>query len=621
MNKTIFELSRKNRELEHLLFREKDKKASAQFKELSNQELLGVLQQIFRDVVKVASPDDSPIAYYEIVSAIYQRLTQDRDFHIPGKIKSSLHLTELTFQYLNGITEEHSEIKRLMQLLALSWAQLAVHSPEFLQVTQHPAKIVLSKLLMLGECWDQRSGALAKKLLDGIRLVLTQLNQKGANPRLYEQAANRIISLEAAFNEYRTDRLKKIVEVKRKLEREAKADVFVADYVREKTTGDEFPVFLLEFMENYLSPYLKHIFMETGPVGQKWHTAIDDAETLIWSITAPYDADYDDHYQEKVPSALKRLYDGVDKIFPGSEGLQEFFYELEGIHIKKLNGERTDFYTIITSPIFDEFEVEEPKPKIMDFSDELDAILNDDDWYYLIQKGKRFRCQLVPREYTGKWLVFVNLSGAMIADFDITSASFHPSHLPLVTIETHNYWEELTEYLERIMGRRVQVLEEQFKKIKQEIAADKARKQAAEEEARQVIRQRIEEELQLQQNKKRKLEEERARAIAKAKEEEAQLENRRRDAQKAVDELTAGAIIRYQPEGQNAQNLTLSIISTTTSKYIFTDQKGQRVLDPKEPELVDLFAAERVILLEQGKEFEDTLQSLVAGQRAALKDQ
>ncbi|WMS87092.1 DUF1631 family protein [Pleionea litopenaei] len=621
MNKTIFALSRKNRELEHLLFREKDKKTSASYKQLSSQELLGVLQQIFRDVVKATSPEESPLAYYEIVSAIYQKLTQDREFHIPGEIKSSLHLTELTFQYLNGITEEHSEIKRLMQLLALSWAQLAIHSPEFLQVTQHPAKKVLSKLLMLGECWDQRSGALAKKLLDGIRLVLTQLNQKGANPRIYEQAANRIMSLESAFNEYRTDRLKKIVETKRKAEREVKADAFVAEFIQEKTSGDEFPVFLLEFLENYLSPYLKSIFMETGPVGQKWHTAIDDAETLIWSITAPFNADYTDFYHEKVPAALKRLYEGIDKLFHGSESLGEFFYELEGIHIKKLNGERTDFYTIITSPIFEDFDDQEPTQPVVDYSSELDSILNDDDWYYLIQKGKRFRCQLVPRDYTGKWLVFVNLSGAMIADFDITSASFHPSHLPLVTIETHNYWEELTDYLERIMTRRVQVLEEQANKVKQEILADKARKQAAEEEARKVIRQKIEEELKQQQDKKRRLEEDRARAIAKAKEEEALLESKRRNAQKTVDELMTGAIIKYTPEGAKPQNLTLSIISTTTSKYIFTDSHGQRVLDPKEPQLVDLFAAERVILLEQGKEFEDTLKSLVAGQREALKDQ
>jgi len=99
------------------------------------------------------------------------------------------------------------------------------------------------------------------------------------------------------------------------------------------------------------------------------------------------------------------------------------------------------------------------------------------------------------------------------------------------------------------------------------------------------------------------------------------LESKRRNAQKTVDELMTGAIIKYTPDGAKPQNLTLSIISTTTSKYIFTDAHGQRVLDPKEPQLVDLFAAERVILLEQGKEFEDTLKSLVAGQRAALKDQ
>ncbi len=623
MNKTIFELSQKTRELEYRLFREQDKKKNSRYTELSKRELLGILQQLFHDTVKATTPEDSPVSHFEMVSLIYRTLAKDRDYHIPGEIKTSLHLTELTFQYLNGITEEHEDIQRLTQLLALSWAQLSVHSPDFLTVKQHPAKLILSKLLMLGECWDQRSGSLARKLLDGIRLVLTQLNQKGANPRLYEQAANRILSLEHAFGEYRTDRLKKIVEQKRMEEREAKADIFVADFVRQKTEGEEFPVFLLEFLENYLSPYLKSIFMETGPVGQKWHHAIEDAETLIWSVNTSYSTAFVEEYQERVPTALKRLYEGTEKLFPESNGLQDFFYELEEIHIKKLNGERPDYHTILTGPLFEEFEEfaeEEPKPKFVDYSEELDRILVDDDWYYLIQKGKRFRCQLVPREYTGKWLVFVNLSGALIANFDTHSASFHPSHLPLVNIETHNYWDELTEYLERIMSRRMNLLEEQLEKVEKSIAADRARKQAAEDEARKLIRQKIEEEQQKQQAKKRKLEEERAKAIARAKAEEARLSQQRLDAKKVVDSLMTGAIIRYSQEGKPDSQLTLSIISTTTSKYIFTDKKGQRVLDPKEEELIDLFAIGRAELLEQGKEFEDTLKSLVAGQRAALKD-
>ncbi|NVJ58872.1 MAG: DUF1631 family protein [Gammaproteobacteria bacterium] len=620
MNKTIFELTRRNRELERLLFREKDKKNNVNYKELSSQELLGILQQLFRDVMKASSPEESPLTDYEIVSAIYQKLTSDREFHIPGKIKSSLHLTELTFQYLNGITEEHVEIKRLLQLLALSWAQLAVHSPEFLQVTQHPAKLVLSKLLMLGECWDQRSGNLAKKLLDGIRLVLGQLNQKGANPKLYEQASNRIQSLEAAFNEYRTDRLKKIVEVKRKAEREAKADKFVNDFIREKTVGEEFPVFLLEFLENYLSPYLKSVFMETGPVGQKWHNAIEDCETLIWSISAPYSQNFVDEYQKKVPPALKRIYEETDALFPGSGGLQDFFYELEGVHIKKLNGERVDFHSLITSPIFEDLDLDDSTPEQIDYSAQVDGMLNDDDWYYLIQKGKRFRCQLVPREYTANWLVFVNLSGALIAEFDMTSASFHPSQLPLVNIDSHNYWQELTQYQERIMERRVAVLEEQYNKVQQEIAANQAQKLEAEEEARRVIRQKIEEELSKQQDKKRRLEEERAKALSKAREEEAQLEHKRIEAKKLVDSLMAGAIVRYTPKDKKSRRLTLSIISVTTNKYIFTDPRGQRVLDPQEEQLVDLFAADQLELLEQGKEFEDTLKTLVAGQRKAFKD-
>ena len=81
-----------------------------------------------------------------------------------------------------------------------------------------------------------------------------------------------------------------------------------------------------------------------------------------------------------------------------------------------------------------------------------------------------------------------------------------------------------------------------------------------------------------------------------------------------------GAGVNYRQEGQKDQQLTLSIISTTTNKFIFTDQRGQRRLEPKEPELVDLFAADMVTLLQQGRGFEDALQSLVIGQRAALND-
>ncbi|MEE4245712.1 MAG: DUF1631 family protein [Kangiellaceae bacterium] len=620
MNETIFALSQKNRELEKQLFNEQDRRNTSHYSELSAREVTGILQQIFNDTSKASSPSNAPIVKYDIISQIYKNLPQDREFHIPSEIKGSMHLTELSFQFLNGITESHTDIQRLLQLLAISWAQLSVHSPDFLQVTQHPAKQVLSKLLMLGECWDQRSGNLAKKLLDGIRLVLQQLNQKGAHPKLFEQAAKRITTLESAFNQYRTERLKQIVEQRRKEEREIKADKFVAEFIQEKTSGEEFPVFLLEFLENYLSPYLKSIFMDTGPVGQHWHQAIEDSETLIWSITAHVNKEFTDTYQERVPPALKRLYEGVDKLFSSSEGLQDFFYELEDIHIRKLNGERPDFYTIITSPLLNDLELEEESRSSNDYSAELDEILSDDDWYYLIQQGKRFRCQLVPREYTGRWLVFVNLSGAQIASFDTEAATFDPHNLPLVSIDAHNYWQELTEYLQDIMQRRISVLEQQLAKIEQDQAADAARKKAAEDEARAVIRLKIEEEQRKQEDKKRKLEHERALAIAKAKEEEARIEKKRHNSKRIVAELTTGAVIEYTDANEGVSKLTLSIISVTTGKYIFIDKKGQRALDPKEDSLVDLFAADRVRLLQQGKEFEDTLQSLVAGQRQAYKE-
>ncbi|MCO7224063.1 DUF1631 family protein [Pleionea sp. CnH1-48] len=620
MNKVIFEQSRKARELESKLFREHDKKKALHDVELSAQDVSSVLQNIYRDVLKAPTPAESPLANYEIVQTLYNYLAKDKDFHIPPVIKSSLQLIELSYQFLAGLTEQHEEIQRLMQLMAISWAQLAVHTPEFLQIKQHSSKVALSKILMLGECWDKRGGKLAKKLLEGIRMVLTQLNQKGCNPRLYEQATNRILSLENAFNQYRTDRLKKIVETKRMQEREIKADQFITDYIKEQTEAKEQPVFLLEFMENFLSPYLKKIFMETGPVGQKWHQAIEDAETLMWSIDSPFSNQFVEEYNERVPQALRRLYEAIDAMMPESNNLHDFFYELEDAHIKKLRGERLDYHTMITSPIFEDLDTTKTQPIIVDFSSELDEMLDDDDWYYLIQEGKRFRCQLVPREYTGKWLVFVNLSGALIASIDTQSPSFHPSNLPLVAIEPHNYWEELTEYLERILSRRVRLLEEQFQRMAAEIAADKARKQAAEEEARAQIRKRLEEERERQEAQRRQAEEERAKAIAKARADEARMAQKRLKAKKTVESLMPGAVISYQGEGIIEQQLTLNIISTTTSKYIFTDQKGARRLDPKENDLIELFASGRAKLLEQGEDFEQKLQLLVADQRAAMKD-
>ncbi len=617
MNKNIFELCKRNRDLEYKLFNEQSKKQAGQYAVLSEQEILGVIQQIFHKTVKASTTSESPLAQFEIISTIYQTLSQDRDYHIPGDIKISMRLTELCFQSLSGMIEEQEEIVRLNQLLALSWAQLSVHSPEFLQVQQHPAKLVLGKLLMLSDCWDKRGGQLAKKLLDGIKLVLIQLNQKGAQPRLFEQAANRISSLENAFNQYRRKRIQSIVEQKRKEERELKADAFVSRFIQEQTFNEELPVFLLEFVENYLTPLLKKLFMETGPVGQKWHQATEDIKSLFWSIKAPFNNTFTEKYQQEVPQALKRLFEQLNLIFPDSNGVSDFFYELESVHLTKLNGERLDQYSIVSSMITDEFEHRESNTKPVDHSHHLDKILNDDDWYIIIQNGKRFRCQLVPRQYTGKWLVFINLSGACVVDFDITSPSFNPEQLPIIPVESHNYWDEMSNHIEKIMERRVSLIEEQINRIDKEVAADKARKAALEEEAKAILRQRIQEESDRQIKLKQEQERARSAAIEKAKREEAVYAKKRLEAQKLVDNIMPGALVEYHKNDEKVL-LTLSIISTTTNKYIFVDQRGQRALDPKEPQLIDLFASGKMVLLEQGKEFETTLQSLVASQRNAM---
>ncbi len=620
MNKNIFEKSRKNRELEQRLFQEHDKRQSEYQTKLSAQDVLKILQKIYKDSMSAVQPSQSALHRYEIISTIYQYLPKRGDYLIPPQIKSSLQLSELSLQFLNGLSEQHEEMQRLMQLLALSWAQLSVHSPEFLQVKQHPAKITLSKLLMLSECWDHRSGDLAKKLLEGIRLVLSQLNQKASSPRLYEQATNRILSLENVFHQYRTSRLKKIIEHKRKVERETKAETFIADYIASKIEGIEFPVFLIEFLENFMSPHLKKIFMETGPVGQKWHQAIEDSEILIWSIMSTDYTNYVDEYDKKVPSALKRLYTDLEKLLPDSTALQHFFYELEELHIKKRQGERLDLHTIISATdILETSHINKNNFDLID-NEYNEELLTDDDWYYLIQSGKRFRCQLIPRDYTGKWLVFVNLSGTLVAEFNTESPGFSLKHLPIVPIETHDYWEELTEYLDNTLTQRVEFLEKHLSQIEKEAAADQARKMAAEEEARALIREKIKEERELQEQKRKKLEEEKQKALEVARKEEEKLSKRRLKAKKEVESLLPGAVVSYMTPNKEKQELILNIISTTTSKYIFIDNQGQRRLDPFENDLIELFATEKLKLVKQGKDFNQALQSLVIEQRQAHKD-
>ncbi len=270
--------------------------------------------------------------------------------------------------------------------------------------------------------------------------------------------------------------------------------------------------------------------------------------------------------------------------------------------------------------------------------------IREGDWIVFDGEDENpIRCKLALKNPAVDLLLFVDHTGRKVMtknnkDFALCLSTGIAR--PLENIDLNDILVRLlTPLLERA-HRSVQTqLLAQKRKAEQVVAAIIAQQQAAAkaaEEARLAEQEKLQAQLEARRNaarkalaeakaladeKKRREAEQAAEAerlrIEQAAADAAEQLERQQQATLAVNELQVGAWLEISAQDNTTETLRakLSVIISSTGKYIFADQVGRKLAEYSRPDLIESIAKGTLRVLRNGDNFEDQLAKVIRGLR------
>lgn len=616
MSRHIRTLLKKNRILEEKIFYE-PRETDWREQLITTQELSDALSCLANRIIENENQELCVLRMLNDIDSIDGR-------PLPAFEKNALQVVEILFNYIREHSNFDSKYYHILNSLQLAFTRLSLNDLSFLDNSKHVAVRFLEQLITLGHHFDKDAGKLSQYFIHAIELLIDRLaNRDAVTNQTFMMAHQKLEEYFEGFNEKvdtNTAQILSEIEAKSKA---AQADKFTEQLIKSKTQGEEMPIFLLDFFENHITPVLHNIISLHGVNSKQTQQLLTDMDTLTWSITCPYgDPDYNTRFEADVESAMKRIYLEFRQGDELNEYVKDFFIEIEQLHSRKLQGHRVDYDVMISADIFadEEYEKDELEswytPATQNKFDI--AALKEGTWYHLELPEGEVRSRLLLISELTKELVFVNLSGELTLKVSFDDTEYLSEKIKPTEIDEAVRYAHATKSLTRELTTRLELLKSEYQKLKEQKARDDAEQRRQEEEAKLALQKKIEEERRQQVLAEQE-------AIKKAAEKQAEerrleeLDAQERFFVKSVyRKLTPGVLVAYQEESGKWREVTLSLISKTTSKHIFSDNKGNKITEPTKDELFELIKKKRIKVLKEAEQDGELLQSLVRDRRKQL---
>jgi len=617
MSRQLRNLLKQNRILEEKIFylpRETDWREQL----ISSQELSDALSCLSSQILENKQADMCVLRLLNEVDFIKGR-------PLPAFEKNALQVVEILFNYLREHSSFDPQYYHILNSLQLAFTRLSLNDLSFLDNDKHVAVKFIERLIVMGHHFDQGAGKLARYFVHAVELLLDRLaNKEQVTAQTFMMAYQKIDEYFSGFNDKITANVNRLLAEIEDESRVAEADHFTLELIKGKTQGDEMPVFLLDFFENQLAPVLHKTITRFGTQSKQCQQLLTDMDTLTWSIVYPLcDEHYRQRFEADVTQAMKRLF----QIFSEQETLdtyvKEFFIEAESLHAKKLQGQRVQYDVMISADIFadEEYEKDDPETWYQSSQDKIVDIdsLQEQSWYSLTLSNETVRCRLLMINRLIKALIFVNMSGELVLKISFDEVHQLAGKLQPLTEEDKIKYPHAKRALIRELNTKLDILKLEYKKFQQQKAKDAKEQKAQEERTRLAVKLQMEKDKHAQTIR-------RQREIREAKEraaEERRLEDLNAQQRFYIKgiyrKLAPGVTIAYKSESGHWKEATLTIISKTTQKHIFSDNRGNKVLEPSKDEVLELIETQRLKVIKSADNASEQLKSLVKQRREKLR--
>jgi len=350
-----------------------------------------------------------------------------------------INLVAMLFDFILEDRQLHPVMKALIGRLQIPVLKVALKDRNFFNRGGHPVRKLLNELALAAIGWTEKRQGMRDPLREKIEEVVDRiLNEFTDGTELFEELLEdfgHFMDLDRRRRELVEQRLRDAEEGRAKQER---ASQVTADVVHAQTAGRDIPEAMQQVLNEPWTRYLQWVALRKGEDSEQWQQACEVTARLVWSVDPSPVAD---NTRTELLRAIPHVVDDVRK------ALQEISWDpfatdsvirdLELAHVDVLQKLVTAPVDETVAPVVEEPVPEEtvnesavvvnvpepePEPEVAQPGVAAEWLARADQlrvgsWLEMVGEESRVRCKLAAFiRATGKY-IFVNRSGAKVAEY------------------------------------------------------------------------------------------------------------------------------------------------------------------------------------------------------------
>ncbi|WP_372987558.1 DUF1631 domain-containing protein [Marinobacter sp.] len=345
-----------------------------------------------------------------------------------------INLVSMLFDFILEDRQLHAVMKALISRLQIPVLKVALSDPNFFNRGGHPVRKLLNDMALSAIGWTEKRPGQRDPLREKIEYIVDRiLNEFTTNVSLFEellQDFSHFMDLDRRRRELVEQRLRDAEEGRARQER---ANAMVESMVSGVANNREIPEPVMALLEQPWTRYLQWIYLRQGEQSEAWQKAQEFTERLVWSVDPrPVTETTRSELLRAIPSIVDEFRKAMQEISWDPFATDSAIRDLELAHVDVFQR----LVTAVPQPetpveLQEAFREEAVPESVLPEDDDVPGEVSDVDaewlaradslrvgsWIELNREDNRVRCKLAAFiKATGKY-IFVNRSGAKVAEY------------------------------------------------------------------------------------------------------------------------------------------------------------------------------------------------------------
>lgn len=259
-----------------------------------------------------------------------------------------VNLVSMLFDFILEDRQLHPVMKALIGRLQIPVLKVALSDRNFFNRGGHPVRKLLNELALSAIGWPEKRQGMRDPLREKIEEVVDRvLNEFTDNVELFEELLKdfgHFMDLDRRRRELVEQRLRDAEEGRARQERASQA---ATNLIQEETAGREIPAAVMQILSEPWTRYLQWVVLRQGEESEQWQSACAVTERLIWSVDPrPVSDETRSELLRAIPEVVEDLRSALQEISWDPFSTDAAIRDLELAHVDV-------FQKLVTAPVSD----------------------------------------------------------------------------------------------------------------------------------------------------------------------------------------------------------------------------------------------------------------------------